>query len=321
MGRVWHKIAGSTLSWCIALKPVYMLSDKIRFASVEKARELLSQEDSFTRSWSPFDIDSRLEKQHSSRAEMFDHIRDQVREWTPENQKHMLELVRSIDHDLQTQGFQIRFPEEIYFVKTTAKEEGQALAYTRGSNIVFKEDLKSAEGWDFKRLIAHELFHVLTRNNPEFRKKMYEIIGFRMMPDLDYPPSLRQLRITNPDAPQTDSYISLQVADQPVDCMMILYADREYPGTGSLFDYLRIGFLRLTDQAKKEVYFEDGKPVIYPMNKVGHFFEQVGKNTDYTIHPEEIMADNFSFAVLGKVDMPDQWILEAIKKNLRSTTV
>jgi hypothetical protein len=33
------------------------------------------------------------------------------------------------------------------------------------------------------------------------------------------------------------------------------------------------------------------------------FFEQVGRNTQYLIHPEEILADNFAIAISGQTDV------------------
>jgi hypothetical protein len=40
-------------------------------------------------------------------------------------------------------------------------------------------------------------------------------------------------------------------------------------------------------------------PRLLPLQAVSNFFEQVGKNTEYVIHPEEILADNFALLVLG----------------------
>jgi hypothetical protein len=38
------------------------------------------------------------------------------------------------------------------------------------------------------------------------------------------------------------------------------------------------------------------------------FFERVGRNTQYLIHPEEILADNFAIAIAGKTDVPSPMI-------------
>lgn len=291
------------------------LLDKIIFASVDKANELLTQEDDFTKCWSKFDIDARMQKQNSTKEELFDFITHQTKEWTLDEKNKIQSIFENLDELIKKQGFKIKYPSEIYFIKTTANEEGGAGGYTRASYIVLKEDLLAQSDDALKQIIVHELFHVLTRANPNFRKKMYKIIGFRLMKPIDYPENLKPYRITNPDATQTDSYIQLKVNGKPVDCMMILYAKKEYTN-GSFFQYLNVGFLRLKGRKEKSIQFVDGKPVIYTFEDVSGFFEQVGKNTNYIIHPEEILADNFAYTMLGRTGLPDTDILDIIKKTL-----
>ena len=288
------------------------LVNAIKFASVEKANELMTQEDDFTRSWSQFDIDSRMGKRGSTKEELFDFIKKQTREWTDEEKEKILGIIASIEEEIKTQNYKVNFPNEIYFVKTTADEEGGAGGYTRANYIVLKEGMMVGNSAFLKSLVIHELFHILTRNSPEFRKKMYNIIGFKMMNKIDYPVSINESRITNPDAPQTDSYITLEVNGTPKDCMMVLYSDREYNG-GPFFNYLNIGFLSLIGEGIKEIEYKDGKPVIYSFQEVSGFYEQVGKNTQYIIHPEEILADNFTYVLLGKEGLPSPEIGEKMK--------
>lgn len=293
-----------------------LLVDKIKFASVEKANELLTIEDDFTKSWSQFDIDSRMHKKNSSREELFDYLTKQTREWTIEEQNKIVSIFKGIDKQIDKQGFKIDFPDEIYFVKTTADEEGGAGGYTRASYIVLKDDILSQSKGGLKKTIVHELFHILTRNNPEFRKEMYQIIGYELMNDVAYPENLKDYRITNPDAPQVDSYISIKVHGQTKNCMMILYSNQDYNG-GDFFKYLNVGFLSLIGDSVKTIEYIDDKPVIYSFKEVSGFFEQVGKNTQYIIHPEEILADNFAFAILNKSGLQNPEIVNEIKKKLK----
>ena len=51
------------------------------------------------------------------------------------------------------------------------------------------------------------------------------------------------------------------------------------------------------------------------IEEIGNFYEQIGKNTNYIIHPEEILADNFALLVMGqKVSSP--WLLDKLKSFL-----
>jgi hypothetical protein len=292
------------------------LVDIIKFASVEKARTLLSKEDTYTQRWSQFDIDSRMKTKGSSREELFEFMKLQTRAWTNEEKNKIITICSEIDDQIQKQKLELNFPEEIYFVKTTAEEEGGAAGYTRGNYIVLKDDLLSQPESALRKTVIHEFFHILTRNNPEFRKEMYGIIGFHMMNEVAYPQNLKAYRITNPDAPQTDSYISLEVGGESKNCMMILYANQDYVD-GDFFKYLNVGFLSLAGDSIKIIEYKDDQPLIYSIKEVSGFFEQVGRNTQYIIHPEEIMAENFVFAILQDKELPNPEIVEEIKKKLR----
>ena len=293
-----------------------LLVDKVKFASIAKANELLTQEDNFTEGWSQFDIDSRMHKVNSTKEELFDFITQQTREWTIEEQNLIVSIFKDVDKQIEEQGFNIDFPDEILFVKTTTKEEGGALGYTRASYVVLQDDILAKDRDRLTKTVVHELFHILSRNDPEFRKEMYEIIGFQLMEEVAYPRNLKPYRITNPDAPQVDSYISLKVGDEEKDCMMILYSNEDYSG-GDFFKYLNVGFLSLTGDRVKAIEYKDDKPVIYSRKEVTGFFAQVGKNTKYIIHPEEILAENFAFAILNTPELPNPEIVNEIKKKLQ----
>ena len=52
---------------------------------------------------------------------------------------------------------------------------------------------------------------------------------------------------------------------------------------------------------------------LYKDKDLKEYYEQIGNNTDYIVHPEEVMADNFSYLVTGK-KVPIQPILDEIAK-------
>lgn len=74
-----------------------------------------------------------------------------------------------------------QYPSEIILLKTSMKEEGNIPAYTRKNWIAVGEKaLEKASAEELERLMANEVFHILSRNNPEFRKAMYAVIGFKV---------------------------------------------------------------------------------------------------------------------------------------------
>jgi len=306
-------IALMTLTYSDDVHDMY----QVKFAELEEAQSLLTTEDAFTGAWSDFDIDSRMGKAGSTKAELLDHIKAQVLAWSEADKTKINTALRRINDKLNQADFHFDI-EEVTLIKTTAKEEGGAGGYTRGKYIVISEGSLGGNEAALDGLLVHELFHVISRSNPTLRENLYNIIGFQIMEPIEYPDVLKPYRITNPDAVQTDSYILLDIgAAEKVPCMMILYAKKAYEG-GSFFNYLNIGFLELDKQSMQPLLSKEG-PVIHGMSDAKDFFDQVGKNTQYIIHPEEIMAENFSFAILGKEKLVDENIVNQIHEILGET--
>lgn len=46
------------------------------------------------------------------------------------------------------------------------------------------------------------------------------------------------------------------------------------------------------------------------------FEEATGGNTDYIIHPEEILADNFSIYIMD-LEVNEQWVIDALIEKMR----
>jgi hypothetical protein len=292
------------------------LIGKVKFASVAEASKLLNTNDEYISNLSRFDLDSRSQKANATREEHFKNMTAQLREWSNDEIAKLNEGIVEIDKKILNNSLKLNLPQEIIFIKSTLIDEGGAEGYTRSNCIVLKDDIISIDQSVLQDLIIHELFHVLTRHSLAFRKEMYSIIGFKLTNEIPYPDELKDFRISNPDAPKKDSYISLEKDSVPVDCMMILFSDREYSG-GSFFDYLNIGLLKLKGRDRKEIDYVNGKSVIYSIEEVTGFFEQIGKNTTYIIDPEEALADNFVFAINNRKDMPSQWIVDKIISKLK----
>jgi hypothetical protein len=314
------RIAYTTLLFLLLLGNKIQSQDlfkRVIFSPKDQASMLLSEEDSFTKSWSQFDIESRMNKKGSTKAELMDLISKQVLEWEAHEIEKISNILLELDLKIKQLNLKLDYPNEINFVKTTGKEEGGALAYTRSNYIVFGQELMNSTHEDMMFLILHELFHVLSRHNNAFRKSMYGIIGFKIGNSIDYPEGLKTLKITNPDATQTDASILLEFDGTNKPCLMVLYAKEAY-SKGSFFDYLKIGFLELTGDQELKPLYVDGAPVIHNFEGQADFFKQVGNNTNYIIHPEEIMAENFSYTVMEKKDLKSPWVTEQILSVLQN---
>jgi hypothetical protein len=61
----------------------------------------------------------------------------------------------------------------------------------------------------------------------------------------------------------------------------------------------------------------DGEPLLLVPAKTKSFVEQIGQNTKYTIHPDEILADNFVHLVLQTEKLDSPQIVEKMRERLR----
>ena len=292
-------------------------SDTINFrlATLDEAKELMSAEDSYTRSRSTFDIISRLQNPQGTVEELNAYALQELREWTDEEQIVIKALTKDLNDSIRKYNYNLPLPKEIMLVKSTLKDEGGAGGYTRSNWIALTEKLIShMKENGQKRILLHELFHILTRNSLDFKKEMYETIGFTVMDEeLEYPHDLWDVHITNPDVGRYDSYATFMVDGKQQKCAMLLYAGRPYT-TGTFFQYLNVGFIPYDENMKP--LQENGKTIVYPMDKISDFFEKVGQNTHYTINPEEILADNFVIAFNNQANIKTPELKDKIRNVL-----
>jgi hypothetical protein len=191
-------------------------------------------------------------------------------------------------------------PEQIQLIRTSGEEEGNA-AYTRGTAIMLPEsfDPHDAE-WKFW-VLAHETFHVVSRINPALREQLYAVFGFVKVEPFTLPPEIAAQIATNPDALANDHFTRVTVDDEEVcGAPVLMFAlDRYDPARGGdFFDNVKNRFLVSRHIAQRR----DGAPEdlrAVPANRVGGLRYRIGENTGYTIHPEEIVAENFALLVTG----------------------
>ena len=86
---------------------------------------------------------------------------------------------------------------------------------------------------------------------------------------------------------------------------------------GEFFNYLTFKLLAVTNlDGKWQPVLVDRKPCLLDPQNASGFLDQVGRNTDYVIHPDEIAADNFVHLINGDSDLATPRIVEEMKKTL-----
>ena len=107
-------------------------------------------------------------------------------------------------------------------------------------------------------------------------------------------------------SPRNNDYIRVQLGGKECLAVPDLLASTETHDAarrGELFQYLQFRLLlveRDREPNSVRVRYDGEEPELVNLGRVTGFFEQVGRNTEYVIHPEEILADNFSLLVTGR---------------------
>ena len=283
-----------------------------------RAAELLLTEDEYTSILSRFDLMSKTGSK-SDNVELKDYMNKSVasvKPWSDEDKLGLKKVVESVSKKIKELGLKLKMPERIEIIKSDMSNEGGAGGYTRGTYIVLQSNSTNGASGSYEGTFIHELFHVLSRYDKEMSEKVYNTMGFKKCNEVPYPKEIADLRISNPDAPYNNFYITVKYDNKPLDVMLVLYASREFDG-GSFFGYMQIGLLAVDgDDSNKKVVLKDGKPLILKIKDVKNFYEQTGMNTDYNIHVEELSADQFEMLVNQEAGLPNPEIIDAMKKVL-----
>lgn len=298
-------------------------STTVHLASATEAKQALVTKDDFVRRLSPFDRSARLKVERPVTEEEFlTFVGKSASDWTKEETQVVQSTLDGIQKRLR--DLPISLPATIQLIKTTGAEEGNA-AYTRGTAIIIpKAELTKGEK-HLGRLFCHELFHVLSRQKPKLREELYAIIGFNECDEIELPPELASRKITNPDAPRNNHFVRLECGGQPclaVPVLLSTEATYNLKRGGEFFEYLDFKFLVVeqgSNPKQLRPVLVNGGPKLVEPKEVSGFFEQIGRNTQYIIHPEEILADNFAILILGDEQVPSPEILRKMKDVLLRT--
>lgn len=290
---------------------------EVVFATAEEGAKHLTARDDFVARMSPFDRAVRMKTAGEATEEDYlKFVGQSVLAWSDDEKQRLEAAVARVGGKLAE--FDLPFPETIALVKTSGAEEGDAF-YTRGSAIVFPQAELADGKTPADQVICHELFHVLSRANPELRDAAYNVIGYEPCDEVAFPAELRPRKITNPDAPRNDHCIRIHVDQQPYWAIPVLYsrAEKYNPQLrGGLFSYLQFKLLLVArDDATGAVApleDENGPRLVEP-NEASGFYDQIGMNTPYVIHPEETLADNFALLALGETKVKSPGVVAKLK--------
>lgn len=329
-------VAGGTI-------PLYFLDQAA-------ASEILEQPDDYFKKLNNFNRQLRVgTEQTITPAEYAAFAAGQTLDWTPEEKARLTRLVEKFSPKLEEYQLKLS-PSYLNLIKTTGKEDFNA-AYTRGNAIILPQEVFDQPDHVLAHFLLHELFHIYSRFlSEERRHALYAVVGYqpaRWSPPLPYPiyaaakpkdwPRLFKPRnislphplvdeaIVNPDALTYRHVIPVTIGLTQLYGLPVLFSRERDPvaaaemGLSNIMGF-RLLLVRPNSLGRWRMDPKQRRQGFVRPHEVDGFWQAIGRNTDYIIHPEEILADNFVLLIAGVKDVKSPEILEKLDAALRADT-
>jgi hypothetical protein len=292
---VFIVVFGSGVPGAQAAEFAVSTNSVVVLSSGAEARQALTAEDDFIRALSDFDRAARMKSETPvSRAQFLKFVEEEVVIWTDSDVSKVERAATNARQKLSR--FKLALPARILLVKTTGREEADS-AYCRGTNVtVLSRHFVNAPAAELDSILIHELFHILSRNNPELRENLYALIGFKPCAEIEYPPTLERRHIANPDAPRLDYFVEVRRGEEKLDVVPVLFATPERWNKekgGEFFAYFTWRLMAIEGGKSSPVLNANGHPVLLSSREVSGFREQIGEQPGPILQSEEILAEYF----------------------------
>ncbi|MEO7731745.1 MAG: hypothetical protein ABIY55_12285 [Kofleriaceae bacterium] len=280
---------------------------RMRPGTRDEARAVLGRSDAFTQRMSPADRSFRTKQPLPvNEAAMLTFAAAQATSFTPAELARLDRARAVIEAGLAKRGLTLApfLPADVLLIKTTGDEE-YGMPYTRQNAIVLPAEALTRIGDDvLPVVIAHELWHVLSRHTLALRDATYAVIGTTTAPGFTIPAEVAARYTTNPDGPDVGFRVQVQRATGPAWVMALI--DYKTPGftvggTGNLMELIELRFVELVpDSAGAWQPARDASGALVTLDpSATPFAPCYGQNTDEIVHPDEIVAQSFALLALG----------------------
>ena len=276
---------------------------KPEFVDVKTATSIIAEKDKYIGNFSEFDLQSRLgTSEKASMEEFLEFLSHQTLDWTNSEREKVERVFEELENAYSP--YKECMLDNIMLIKTTGREESDA-AYTRRNCIYIPLSMIRWPYKEFKELIAHEFFHIISTNNPKLRNSWYAKLGFVACPELEVPKEYENLYVTNPDTIEKNCYIEFQDNGTPIKAVPFLYSAKPYRG-GYFFHYFRFTFLvsEVKNNRCFPIYKEKRPKFINAPQKLYDLCEEIDPyNNQHRLHPEEIIAYYWSLLPFSESEL------------------
>ncbi|MEM9547683.1 MAG: hypothetical protein AAGA77_17005 [Bacteroidota bacterium] len=279
--------------------------------SQAEARIVKDAKDGFFETISITDMSVQMKKSDlpASRPEVVaqyrEFLKSEMESFTEEEKDFMREVFNAAKAALDKINPNL-LPERIELIKTKTNHYGPDVYYTREKAIILPSNIFEEKSVEAQMpIMLHEIFHILSRYNKDFREKLYALIGFIPIDsELILPRKIEDKLLCNPDGVSKAyaiNLVDLSGKSQLALPLIMSTKDRYQSNMPTFFSYLYFDLFPLIKITENQVSLG--------LNKQGdsslgaehnaNFFDQIKDNTQYIIHPDEILADNFMMAVIA----------------------
>jgi len=195
----------------------------------------------------------------------------------------------------------------IDLIKTNANHYGPSVYYTRENSIIIPANvLENGSIGTLQAVMFHEISHILLRYNDTYKKQAYGLIGFKTLDKpINYPPQLQSRILLNPDGLDTRFYIELEMNGESRKVVPIILSSKSSKSDhiSGFMNYIKFDLYGLEEVGKEYmVQCNDEGMSNLEAGYMQPFFQKIKENTQYIIHPDEIIADNFMMLLIGERD-------------------
>jgi len=289
---------------------------RLRFASEREGREVLGADDEWVAATGDFYRRAMLGVTSPvSREKLRAFSADTVLPWSAALQARWIRAMTALAPRLRELG--VPLPPEVLLVNSNGRDSANA-PYTRRHAIVIPAQGVPESGELDTFVLAHELFHVVSRRSPALATRLYALIGFEPCATLEWPQEWLPLRIANPDAPHDRHLMRTTLRGRALSLMPVLVMRRAELNSGeTFFDVLDVRLLEVSaGESKTTAVRQGGQPIWHAPNEVPDYLARLGGNTEYIFHPEETIADNFALLATGR-QAPNPQLLKRVATALQ----
>lgn len=189
---VWRRVGVVlALAWLVNLSVRAQESFKgfegsvVRFASVEEGRRVLMADDDFIAATSDFQRSAFILKEPpTTREEFLAFHTGAVMPWPAKREAYWRATLARLAPTFN--ALKLRLPKEVLLVISDGRESDDE-PYTRAHAVVLPGGGIGPYRISDDELLAHELFHVVSRHDPALATRLYATLGFEPAAPLQWP--------------------------------------------------------------------------------------------------------------------------------------